>query len=230
MTERPIVLKAHEVRAILAGEKTQMRLVLKPQPDHDGWVKYGETSSSAGSAYIGNATSGGICTHIICPLGRPGDRLWVRETWQAIHVSIDPETGYGDDVWHSKEIPVDDGSGYWRVAYAASDLDAHLPPEERAFPWRQSIHMPRWASRITLEVTGVRVERLQEITEEDARAEGITDGGCLTCGESEPCGRSNPLPDARDAFAWTWQQIEKPGATWFDNPWVWVVSFKRVRA
>lgn len=227
MTERPIVLKAHEVRAILASEKTQMRLVLKPQPDHDGWVKYGETPSSAGSAYTGNATSGGICTRIVCPLGRPGDRLWVRETWQAIHVSIDPETGYGDDVWHSKVIPIDDDDGYWRAVYAASDPQANEFTEDRGFPWRPSIHMPRWASRITLEVTGVRVERLQEITEDDARAEGIAVLNDTAYSPHEPEGK-NAYGSARGAFVAYWDSLAKPGVRWYDNPWVWVVSFKRV--
>jgi hypothetical protein len=88
--------------------------------------------------------------------------------------------------------------------------------------------MPRWASRITLEITGVRVERLVDISEDDARAEGITDGGCLNCGESETnCGCLNPQPDARDSFIYLWESINGPGS-WAANPWVWVVEFRRV--
>jgi hypothetical protein len=75
------------------------------------------------------------------------------------------------------------------------------------YKWVPSIHMPRWASRILLEITDVRVERLSDISEKDARAEGIIDGGCLNCGESEPCGCANPEPDATDAFAYLWQSI-----------------------
>ncbi len=93
---------------------------------------------------------------------------------------------------------------------------------------RPSIHMPRWASRLILEVVNVRVERLQEITEEDARAEGIIDGGCLNCGESEPCGCDNPNPDARDTFIYLWNSINGKKHPWTSNPWVWVIQFKRV--
>lgn len=93
---------------------------------------------------------------------------------------------------------------------------------------RPSIHMPRWASRILLEVTSVRVERLQDISEADARAEGITDGGCTNCGNPEPCGCADPAPDARDAFCNLWQSINGD-QSWIANPWVWVVEFKRVQ-
>jgi hypothetical protein len=82
--------------------------------------------------------------------------------------------------------------------------------------------MPRGASRIWLENESVRVERLQEITEEDATAEGITDGGCLNCGMPEPCGCKNPRPDRRDEIAQLW------GDLWHENPWVWVIEFRVV--
>jgi hypothetical protein len=95
------------------------------------------------------------------------------------------------------------------------------------YKWVPSIHMPRWASRILLEITDVRVERLSDISEKDARAEGIIDGGCLNCGESEPCGCANPEPDATDAFAYLWQSIYGQ-ENWNANPWVWVIEFKRV--
>lgn len=93
--------------------------------------------------------------------------------------------------------------------------------------WTPSLHMPRWASRILLEITDVRVERLNAISEEDARAEGIIDGGCLNCGEPEPCGCANPEPDATDAFAYLWQSIYGQ-ESWNANPWVWVISFERI--
>ena len=87
--------------------------------------------------------------------------------------------------------------------------------------------MPRWASRILLEIIDIRVERLQDISEADARAEGITDGGCLSCGEHEPCGCTNPTPDARDSYIRLWESIN--GAdSWAANPWVWVVEFRRI--
>lgn len=133
-----------------------------------------------------------------------GMRLWVRETWYC-----------------------DTAGDKGRCIYRA-DVDSEAIAEPHC--WRPSIFMPRWASRITLEVTGVRAERLQNITEGDARAEGITDGGCLNCGNHEPCGCGNPIPDARDAFIWLWDSIngKRPGCAWADNPFVWVIAFRRV--
>lgn len=136
-----------------------------------------------------------------CPFGAAGDRIWVRETWARYNI---------DQNSHD-------------IAYRATTPE-DWPEDGR---WRPSIHMPRWASRILLEITNVRVERLNAISEEDARAEGIIDGGCLNCGEPEPCGCANPEPDATDAFAYLWQSIYGQ-ENWNANPWVWVISFKRV--
>lgn len=95
--------------------------------------------------------------------------------------------------------------------------------------WKSPMFMSRLMSRITLEITAIRVERLQDITESDARAEGIVDGGCLNCGEHEPCGCDNPMPDARDAYIHLWDSLNaKRGYPWESNPWVWVVEFRRV--
>jgi len=94
--------------------------------------------------------------------------------------------------------------------------------------WHPSIHMPRWASRLTLEVTGVRAERVQEISYDDARAEGIN-GGCGSCGRPEPCGCPYPLPDPPRVFRGLWNSINAArGYGWDVNPWVWCVSFRRV--
>ena len=98
-----------------------------------------------------------------------GDVLWVRETWQAIHVAIDPETGYGDDITAAPSIPKDDSNGHWSVAYAATDLAA----KDHGFGWRPSIHMPRWASRILLRVVEIECfDRARNITDPQAIAEG----------------------------------------------------------
>ena len=83
---------------------------------------------------------------------------------------------------------------------------------------------------VEFEITNIRVERVQDITEEDARAEGIIDGGCLNCGESEPCNCGNPLPDARDLFIYLWDFIYADKYPWYSNPWVWVIEFRRVKA
>ncbi len=125
-----------------------------------------------------------------CRYGAPGDTLWVRETWAGHASGID---------------------------YAADFAVICLP---QAGPWRPSIHMPRWASRITLEVKGVRIERLHDITEDDARAEGcdpvVHPDGAVDCGTR------------KTTFASLWEKINGP-FTWNDNPWVWVVSFERVK-
>ena len=137
---------------------------------------------------------------LVCPYGAPGDTLWVRETW-ARHAS--------------------------GVDYAA-DFAAVSRPQ--AGPWRPSIHMPRWASRITLRITDVRVERLQDISEDDAVAEGVAleryvpvsdSAGKHGSGEAEP---TDPVAEYRDL----WNHINGPDA-WEANPWVWVISFERVK-
>jgi hypothetical protein len=110
--------------------------------------------------------------------------------------------------------------------YYASIYRQGWDRSESGIRWRPSIHMPRWASRITLEIAAVRVERLQDISEDDARAEGITDGGCLNCGNPEPCECASPEPSARDAFCYLWHQIHGCNS-WHTNPWVWVVEFHR---
>ncbi len=165
-----------------------------------------------------------------CPFGDVGDRIWVREAYR-FPASLDDvsPTGVG-------EMAV--ATGYrkpWAPTFyeftgTFSDgwKGFETPPKvSDAGKLRPSIHMPRWASRILLEITDVRVERLNAISEEDARAEGIIDGGCLNCGEPEPCGCANPEPDATDAFAYLWQSIYGQ-ESWNANPWVWVISFKRV--
>lgn len=135
-----------------------------------------------------------------CPYGQPGDRLWVREAWAR------------DD---------EDGQLMYR-ADVGRDLCADA--------WRPSIHMPRWASRITLEVTAVRVERLQDISEADAQAEGVIpkwEPGCS--GRLMDAFGGFSFRPAASAYAELWEQINGPGA-WDANPWVWVVEFKRVTA
>jgi hypothetical protein len=132
---------------------------------------------------------------LVCPYGQPGDRLWVRERI-------------------SKPLPLDVESKCFTGYYFAGD-------EERKIKWIPSIHMPRWASRITLEVTSVRVERLQEITEADAKAEGVT----------KPSDHPLCVGDCRTAysrFKELWDRINAERAVWESNPWVWVVTFKRV--
>ena len=170
-----------------------------------------------------------------CPFGAVGDRIWVRETWGVVSHELDEdgriqpwtpdrpatvihEMPFGNGYYSGHAIYAADGDFTW------GDDDGY---EDGRSCWKPSIHMPRAASRILLEITNVRVERLNAISEEDARAEGIIDGGCLNCGEPEPCGCANPEPDATDAFAYLWQSIYGQD-NWNANPWVWVIEFKRV--
>lgn len=208
MTERGMIFNSEMVRAILDGRKTQTRRIMKVQPESNQLGLLLITDSTKHSD-IGkyhwaesNATGNHVRSKLFsCPFGAVGDRIWVRETWARYNI---------DQNSHD-------------IAYRATTPE-DWPEEGR---WRPSIHMPRWASRILLEITDVRVERLNAISEEDARAEGIIDGGCLNCGEPEPCGCANPEPDATDAFAYLWQSIYGQD-NWNANPWVWVIEFKRV--
>lgn len=136
-----------------------------------------------------------------CPYGQPGQKLWVRETWR-------------------ERVPDQDGR---TLDYRAD----HTSEDPCDVPWRPSIHMPRAASRITLEVTGVRVERLRDISEADAIAEGIERSG--ECNWRDYGDPHNDFTSARRSYRSLWDQINGDGA-WAANPWVWVVEFKRVEA
>lgn len=200
MREHPIIFSDEMVRAILKDRKTQTRRVMKPQPDDDGKVTVGEIGSSRGIAYVGNSTSGGIVTRVPCPYGQPGDRLWVKETWSlpAIFDALKPS----------------DPS----LGSRAKETVRYLADGSKSGKTRVSIHMPRWASRITLEIINVRVQRLQEISEHDAGEEGWR-------GSVQDAFIEHPL----DWFRSLWNSINGPGA-WDKNPWVWVIEFKRVAA
>jgi hypothetical protein len=187
--ERPILFSAPMVCAILAGTKTQTRRVVKPR---------GLPCWSVQPADIPRILP-------FCPYGQPGDRLWVREAFGDCTKGADIMAGmhYDPPLYRA------DADSYGLLGH-----DGLGPVYEEEIRWRPSIHMPRKFSRITLEVTDVRVERLQDISEADAKAEG--------------CGPATAYPHQyRDAYAALWEQINGPGS-WAANPWVWVVEFKRV--
>jgi len=199
MKERPILFSAPMVKAILSGSKTMTRRVVKQ--DREGLLDCRPTP--AWDAFW-------KC--VACPYGQPGDRLWVRETWAAIDgVAV---RYVADNV--SRVFPVS-----WPQSAAIHGLHARHGNKRRP-----SIHMPRWASRILLEITDVRVERAQDISEDDARAEGIAyserfEGYCT--GEAEHFNSHDP----RQSYFSLWEAINGAGSV-AANPWVWVVEFKRI--
>lgn len=186
------------VRAILERRKTTTRRTIKPQPDFvvDGFAAR-HTPHDMRLGRLGES--------IRCPYGKPGDRLWVRETWKT-HSTFD----------HLPPRDVPESNLFY-----AADEPRYSPSGSR---WRPSIHMPRWASRITLEVTGVRVERLQDLREEDAIAEGVDSDLCRASIGKAPL-KQGYLPIC--AFSYLWDQINGAGS-WDANPWVWVVEFQRM--
>lgn len=225
---RPILFNGEMVRAILEGRKTQTRRILDLPT---GWDF---KASEAGPCVLGRITSphpkknrfgafirreiyrdSGKFEHDIvpCPYGQPGDRLWVRETWFQKGQYVMP-------MWPEAEPEDATWSGKKEAAYAADEPNLQATGVFGELNWRKrpSIHMPRWASRITLEITDVRVERLQEISAGDAKAEGVAapdlNGWC---------------DDDKwfSQFAWLWRSINGLDS-WDANPWVWVIEFKRI--
>lgn len=194
--ERPILFSGPMVRALLAGTKTQTRRVVKPQPtEFVGGPGVKLADGSPAPLVPLDDTVEPYGSEIRCPYGLPGDRLWVRESWSPTN-----QLSHG-------------------VLYRA---DFTSPEVGR---WKPSIHMPRWASRILLDVTGVRVERLQDISEADARAEGAKECDPVSGREvllAGPSQRGSFVLHYRDI----WEQINGAGS-WDANPWVWVVEFAR---
>ncbi|EML9403879.1 TPA: hypothetical protein ACNVSR_002989 [Klebsiella pneumoniae] len=234
MKERGMIFNGEMVRAILDGRKTQTRRIMAPQPADD--IERGIFPNPEAIGWKSSLRhKHGSTTAHFCHYGKPGDRIWVRETWGVVSHAFSDDGLMIDWVPDRPATAIHEmpfGNGYYSgyAIYAADgdftwgDDDGY---EDGRSCWKPSIHMPRAASRILLEITDVRAERLNTISEEDARAEGIIDGGCLNCGEPEPCGCANPEPDATDAFAYLWQSIYGQ-ESWNANPWVWVIEFKRV--
>lgn len=206
LTERPILFNAPMVRALLAGTKTQTRRLVKPQQtsgQHDMATVIGTPDSLA--AFVRHR----------CPYGQPGSKLWVRETFLHTPAEYEPMM--------SMTVPLVRAETVYRA-----DCDG----ESAVAGWKPSIHMPRAASRITLEVTEVRVQRLQDISEADSVSEGIEryQGPLRWVHYRDARTGEAAHNTARDAYAALWDSInsKKPGAAWADNPWVWCVSFRRI--
>ena len=193
MNARPIIFSAPMLRAILAGEKTQTRRVIKVPPSVHADASLRPTPDG-GDLYCPEYPDEGVLD-LTCPYGPPGDHLWVREGWAPCEL-----TGY---------------------AYRATDEDIGT------WKWRSPIFMPRTASRITLQVQAVRVERVQEITEANAEAEGCRAQGGISSGPMEP--EEWDGHTAIDKFQAVWHDLYPNGPkSWETDPWVWVIEFERV--
>ena len=202
---RPILFSGPMVRAILDGRKSQTRRVMKPQPEyHEGTI---------GAEYFGwrHCGDGGKVyintTPPACPYGQPGELLWIRETFAKRYADAERDPSDG-------------------IMYRA-DGGCIIEPR-----WTPGIHMPRWASRLTLRITDVRVQRVQEITPEDAISEGTR---CWVCNgrvdgsSEEDCTCFHTKGAAVPSFEVLWDSINaKRGYSWESNPWVWAISFERV--
>ena len=240
MKEHPALFYGPMVRAIIRDEnpKTQTRRVVKlPQSKHfefrwdNARVDLGLPATGRYMHIEFRHRDGeweGCADRVFCPFGKPGDRLWVRETW---YCDL-PELQKGPYL----EVP-----GAMEEMYYLADGIPDFEGGEGDIMWKPSIHMPHWASRITLEVVSVRVERLQDISEADAIAEGLSswskDGNLTKWGIAD----KDRLPgndddgwqwkewetDPRLAFRRLWEAINGPGS-WEANPHVWVVEFKKV--
>ncbi|AMC34786.1 hypothetical protein VN23_09270 [Janthinobacterium sp. B9-8] len=223
MKERPILFNAAMVNAILAGNKTQTRRVVKRQPPSghqwQGWVLDSTCSADVGSATWARG-DGPLMQDVIrahCPLGKVGDRLWLREAFGEVYDWCDhPEMpGCPTERWHLD----------WKYR---ADGEVNRQELDGAFTgWKPSIHMPRAASRITLEITAIRVERLKDISEQDARAEGCEASGWMPSYSNPDNAGCDESLSAADNFCDLWQSIYGP-ESWGTNPWVWVIEFKRI--
>ncbi|MBQ5171914.1 MULTISPECIES: morphogenetic protein [Klebsiella pneumoniae complex] len=208
ITERGMIFNAEMVRALLSGRKTQTRRIIKPQPE-------ATLSRSLSGKWLSRPLNGLLLPKIEdiaihCPFGVVGDRIWVRETFQGPLFDYDLMDSYCKDPtpFEKPEFCVYKADGVPAPEFYDADDELHCC-------WRPSIHMPRWASRILLEITNVRVERLKSISDGDAIREG-----CSTADmKSGDC--------VADVFARLWASIYGD-ESWNSNPWVWVIDFKRI--
>lgn len=213
MKERPILFNTEMVKAVLSGRKTQTRRVVKPQPECHYWeilrgykqeAKLITAQDGLNVKFIDSIPDGTMNARrkdeplwVRCPYGQVGDRLWIRETFYATHIDEKSTKDHGQIYYKADDNP------YVVVS------------------WKPSIHMPRWASRINLEITNIRVERVQDISDKDSLKEGIS----LDYSPPAIPVIPNGLPRAK--FGKLWDSInEKRGYGWKANPWVWVVEFK----
>ncbi|MDA8499634.1 MULTISPECIES: morphogenetic protein [unclassified Citrobacter] len=200
MTERGMIFNSEMVRAILDSRKTQTR---RP-------VKFPFKDRNLGCELSGNELAGELSSgnYLNSPFGKPGDRIWVRETFQGPLFDFDQMDAYCKDSapFEKARFCVYKADGKPAPEFFDADDNLHCC-------WRPSIHMPRWASRLLLEITSVRVERIRSMSQDDARAEGVI-------------AASGPM-EAGLAFRELWDSIYGE-ESWKANPWVWVIEFERI--
>lgn len=211
-------MNAEDVRATLAGRKTHVRRIIKPQPPcecsytingNQSHALCYDTNSGIGPKTIWVPPTPKSKDHrLSCPFGAPGDELWVREAWRPV------------GPWECRKDGAtiqyrSDGEYLRKTGWPDS---FRIKTSDRRDKWYPSIHMPRWASRITLELTSVRVERLQDISEEDAEAEGIA--------FMRDIPDADEMLTAKQLFKILWESINGPGS-WDLNPWLWVLEYNR---
>ena len=193
--ERPILFSGPMVSAILSLQKTQTRRRIKNLPCSPQKVTYIYFEEHM-ERWVCECMDGKIYTNSLkCPYGRPGERLWVRETWCY--------AGHNNAIREMED--------YFSPIYRASENGQLWGKNDFTWRWRPSIHMPRAASRLLLEITDISAQRLQDITAAEARSEGCTDPGPIAIGQ----------------FVTLWETINGAGA-WTQNPWVWVITFKKL--
>lgn len=229
MKERGIIFNGEMVRALLDGRKTQTRRILKVQPDEDGLAKVtnGPWMDTSEREYR-------------CPFGVIGDRIWVRETWALLGnedgccVDWNDNLCKGDEktaarIYRASCEQKPGDYGLWSIPDNAY-WKPYTENEKFEGSWRPSIHMPRWASRILLEITDVRMERLNSISEQDALSEGIDRERLEESQDNYDCIADHNMtgrPTATGAFKYLWESIYGE-ENWQANPWVWVIEFNRI--
>ncbi|PLG17300.1 hypothetical protein B6J05_14445 [Klebsiella quasipneumoniae] len=219
MTERGMIFNGEMVRALLDGRKTQTRRIMAPQPADDIERCIFPNPEAIGWKSSLRHKHGSTTAHF-CHYGKPGDRIWVRETFQGPLFDYDLMDSYCKDPtpFEKPEFCVYKADGVPAPEFYDANDELHCC-------WRPSIHMPRWASRILLEITDVRVERLNAISQEDAQAEGMELTGWRPTYSDPDSGGEVLTP--YDNFAQLWESIYGE-ESWKANPWVWVIEFKRV--
>lgn len=243
MKERPILFSPAMARALLEGRKVQTRRVVRlPRWAAPGTLEH----DGAGVAAVARAS--GCLADVACPYGSPGDRLWCRERFRYRYWDEEAETisvEYADgatrgvacgdddvDAWLERQS---DRFGRIRGAYVATGEDGpagtwQLPPGVEV-PWQPSIHMPRWAARLVVEVTGVRVERVQSIADGDVAAEGLHHDEDYWYGGTHPVKKTRQCwATARRAFQAAWDDLHAGDQAWAANPLVWVIELRVLEA